>query len=98
MTTPNSEYNVLYEGLVGLRPEAIRVHGSEPDGLSLPAKVLLSEMNGAELILHCETDAGRVTAVAPRHAFPNNPEKVWLDCDMARAHVFDSQTGLRVEL
>ncbi|PIP00084.1 ABC transporter ATP-binding protein [Pleomorphomonas carboxyditropha] len=82
---------------IGLRPEAIRVHADEPSGLALPAKVLLSEMNGAELILHCETDAGRVTAIAPRHEFSFHPARVWLGCDMSRAHVFDSRTGLRLE-
>jgi sn-glycerol 3-phosphate transport system ATP-binding protein/multiple sugar transport system ATP-binding protein len=90
---------VLPAGKVaGLRPEAIRVHTAEPSAPSLPAKVLLTEMNGAELILHCETDAGRVTAIAPRHDFPSHPEKVWLAYDLKRAHMFDSRTGLRVEL
>src|SRR5690606_35285943 len=36
----------------GFRPEVLKVHDSEPQGTSWPAKVLLSEMTGADAILH----------------------------------------------
>jgi sn-glycerol 3-phosphate transport system ATP-binding protein/multiple sugar transport system ATP-binding protein len=82
--------------IVGLRPEALRVSFTPEAGVSLPAKIVLSEMVGADMILHCETPAGRVTAMAPRRDFAAGQEQVWLGYDAAQVLFFEAGTGARV--
>ncbi|WP_445680117.1 ABC transporter ATP-binding protein [Radicibacter daui] len=82
--------------IVGLRPEALRASFTREAGASLPAKIVLSEMVGADMILHCETPAGRVTAMAPRRDFTAGQEQVWLGYDAAQALFFEAGTGARI--
>ncbi|RVV97408.1 ABC transporter ATP-binding protein [Mesobaculum littorinae] len=83
------------DSIAGLRPEALSLHGTAPGGPALRARVTLSEMTGSGVILHCDTDAGRMTAVTPRHALPPDPGALWLGFDPARVHLFDAATGTR---
>lgn len=77
---------------VGLRPEAITVLAEEPADktLSIPADITLSEMTGAELILHCDSAVGKISAIASRTALPKGQTRVWLSCQAEKALYFDS--------
>ncbi len=83
---------------IGLRADALTLVGSRPEGVALRACVTLSEMTGSEVVLHCETSAGRITLMARRNALPANLSNCWIACDMADAHFFDGETGERREL
>ena len=82
---------------IGLRSDALTLVGAKPAGTALPASVTLSEMTGSDVVLHCETPAGRVTLTAHRSALPANLDDCWIACDMRAAHFFDSETGARRE-
>ncbi len=84
--------------VVGLRPEALRIHREQPAAPALPARLLLSEMTGSEIILHCDTAVGRVTATAARNDVPRESDTLWIEYDLDRALFFDSGTGDRVSL
>jgi ABC-type sugar transport system ATPase subunit len=84
--------------IVGLRPEILTLHGDEPDGAALPARVVLSEMTGAEMLFHCETSAGRVTVAARRDAIPAGTGSVWISYKLEQALFFDSKTGRRIDI
>ena len=82
----------------GLRPEILSIHDERRQQSALPARLLLSEMTGSDMLLHCETPAGRLTVSAPRKDLPKNPENFWIAFDVERALFFNSQNGDRVEL
>ncbi|SHN05476.1 ABC transporter ATP-binding protein [Roseibium suaedae] len=81
----------------GLRPDMLTVHGENPGG-ALPARIILSEMTGSEMLLHCETPAGRLTVTAARRDMPSGTDGLWISYDLDRALYFDSQTGDRIDL
>ncbi len=83
---------------IGLRPDLLAVRGDNPGGAALPARLVLSEMTGSEMLLHCESPAGRLTVTAPRRDLPVDTGKLWISYDLDRALFFDSQSGDRVEL
>lgn len=84
---------------LGLRPETIAVTApQERAAPGLPGRVVLSEMTGAEVTLHCDTDAGRLVVTAPRQSVADLSEAVTLYPDLRRAHGFDRQTGARLDL
>ncbi len=82
----------------GLRPEILSVHAEKPNKTALPARLLLSEMTGSDMLLHCESPAGRLTVSAPRQDIPKNTEQFWIAFDLDRALFFDSENGDRVDL
>ncbi|MDO1582481.1 ABC transporter ATP-binding protein [Rhizobium oryzicola] len=81
----------------GLRPEILSVHEGKPGEPALPARIVLSEMTGSDMLLHCDTPAGRLTAAAPRRSVSAGLYDLWISYDPDRALFFDSQTGARVE-
>ncbi|GHA25627.1 sugar ABC transporter ATP-binding protein [Devosia pacifica] len=83
--------------LVGLRPEMLHVELDKPLGPALPAKIVLSEMTGSDIIVHCETPAGRVTVVTARKHLPRGTGDCWISYDLDDALFFDGETGNRVE-
>ncbi|MFN7025040.1 MAG: ABC transporter ATP-binding protein [Pseudorhizobium sp.] len=83
--------------IVGLRSDALTLVDAKPEGTVLPARVTLSEMTGSDVVLHCETPAGRVTLTAHRNALPADLDDCWIACDMKAAHFFDKETGERHE-
>ncbi|MCR8724980.1 ABC transporter ATP-binding protein [Frigidibacter sp. ROC022] len=83
--------------VVGLRPETLTVHASRPAGPAIAGRVTLSEMTGAVLVLHCDTDAGRLVVAAPRSALPPGAGPVWITHDPGKALCFDQTTGARIE-
>jgi sn-glycerol 3-phosphate transport system ATP-binding protein/multiple sugar transport system ATP-binding protein len=86
---------------VGFRPEALTVHIQRPhdaNSVGMPAHVALSEMTGATFILHCNTAAGRISAVIPRaDTVPAEGDQIWLALNAAQALCFDGKTGVRLE-
>lgn len=82
----------------GLRPEILSVHAEKPHQAALSARLLLSEMTGSDMLLHCESPAGRLTVSAPRQDQPKDAEQFWIAFDLDRALFFDSQSGERVDL
>ncbi|NSZ19911.1 ABC transporter ATP-binding protein [Agrobacterium vitis] len=83
---------------VGLRPEALTVNACKPEGPALPARLLLSELTGAELLLHCDSPAGRLIVTAPRGEATEHASELWISYELERALFFDSENGERVEL
>jgi sn-glycerol 3-phosphate transport system ATP-binding protein/multiple sugar transport system ATP-binding protein len=83
---------------VGLRPELLTVHATNPGGAALRARLLMSEMTGSDMLLHCESPAGRLTVTAARRDMPENVDEFWVSCDLDRALFFDGQSGDRVDL
>lgn len=83
---------------VGLRPETLTVHGEKPEEPALEARLVLSEMTGSDLLLHCDSAAGRLTAIAPRTQFPERCASFWISYDLDRALFFDNDSGKRVDL
>ncbi|WEX11269.1 ATP-binding cassette domain-containing protein [Chelativorans sp. AA-79] len=83
--------------VVGLRPEALSI-GTEPaKGAAIEGRIALSEMTGATVVLHCDTDLGRMTATVSRHDMPSDPSTVWIGYDPAQTLCFDADTGIRLE-
>lgn len=82
---------------VGLRPDMLDLHGEDPGRGALVARIVLSEMTGSEMLLHCETSAGRLTVTAARKDMPHDPERLWISFDLDRALFFDSKSGDRVD-
>nr|WP_241963473.1 TOBE domain-containing protein [Paracoccus suum] len=81
---------------MGLRPETLKISATQPHSPAVRGKVLLSEMSGAEVILHCDTDLGSLTMTGPRKALPSNLDEVWVGIDIAEALYFDASSGMRV--
>lgn len=73
----------------GLRPEVLTLHEARPDTSAIPGRVVLIEATGAGLILHCDTDVGRMVAVAPRSERPPIGTSLWIGLDPERALLFD---------
>lgn len=82
--------------IAGLRPETLRLKAAEPDGPSLPARIVLSEMTGSDIIMHCDSPAGPVTVTHARKNIPSSTAQVWLSYDLSDALFFDPETGQRV--
>ncbi|QFY63207.1 ATP-binding cassette domain-containing protein (plasmid) [Rhizobium grahamii] len=82
----------------GLRPENMSVHLEEPAEPAMPVKLALSEMTGSDIILHCDSPAGRLTLTSQRRNVPCNADTFWVTCDLERAVFFDSKSGNRVDL
>lgn len=83
---------------IGLRPEHIAIQAEKTGASALPVRVLLSEMTGSELILHCDSPAGRLTLTCPRERMPRASANLWAICDLDRALFFDDADGRRIEL
>jgi sn-glycerol 3-phosphate transport system ATP-binding protein/multiple sugar transport system ATP-binding protein len=82
----------------GLRPDMLSVHLAAPSLPALPARIAMSELTGSEVLLHCDTSAGRLTVNAPRKDAPLGKGHVWITYDIDQALFFDDASGERVEL
>lgn len=83
---------------VGFRPEALTMSRADVRGPAIQAHVVLSEMTGATFIVHCESQAGRISAVVARgENLPTDGDKVWLALDPNQALCFDVTTGDRLD-
>jgi ABC-type sugar transport system ATPase subunit len=81
----------------GLRAEVLTLHANKPVGPAIQGRVILVEATGAGLILHCDTDAGRVVTVVPRQERPPIGSSLWIGFDPAQALLFDP-SGARIVL
>ena len=82
---------------LGLRPDTLRLHREKPGAASIEARLTLTEMTGSEVVLHCQTQSGVMSAIAHRgQELPAPGDRIWLEYDAAAAHLFDMQTGARV--
>lgn len=81
---------------IGLRPEALSIKTEGAGGCCLPGRIALSEMTGSDVILHCDTDAGRLTVIEERTERVRDGADVLINVDMERAHYFSTVDGGRV--
>jgi sn-glycerol 3-phosphate transport system ATP-binding protein/multiple sugar transport system ATP-binding protein len=70
----------------------------EPHEPALPVRLVLSEMTGSDIILHCDSPAGRITLTSPRKDVPRHADNFWVMCDLDRVVFFDNQSGSRVNI
>ncbi|MEZ2130800.1 MULTISPECIES: ABC transporter ATP-binding protein [unclassified Sinorhizobium] len=84
--------------LAGLRPEFLSICAERPHESALPVRLMLSEMTGSEIILHCDSPAGRITLTSARKDVPRDAGSLWVAYDLDRAVFFDNQSGNRVDL
>ncbi|WP_137132242.1 ABC transporter ATP-binding protein [Rhizobium sp. FY34] len=82
----------------GLRPDILKLHAQRPARPSLEARLVLSEMTGSDLLLHCDSAAGRLTVTAPRREVTEQARQLWISYDLDRALFFDNDSGERVDL
>jgi sn-glycerol 3-phosphate transport system ATP-binding protein/multiple sugar transport system ATP-binding protein len=82
---------------VGLRPEDLQIHSGKPNGNALAVRLLLSEMTGSTMILHCDSPAGRLTLNCARKDMPAASDDLWVTYDLGRALLFDEASGRRVD-
>ncbi len=80
---------------LGIRPETLRVArpGETPD---LHLDVDVAEELGADTLLHGKVGGQEVVARVPSNAGYHDKSRPGLMVDMARAHLFDTDSGLRV--
>ena len=90
--------NAATEVTIGLRPEDIQVHG--PDGTGLQVTVNLVEELGADGYIYAEGEQGgrreQVVARVSGGEYPRVGEQVKLSVKPGRVHLFDVETGERL--
>jgi sn-glycerol 3-phosphate transport system ATP-binding protein/multiple sugar transport system ATP-binding protein len=82
----------------GLRPEHLTIRVGEAPSGGLPVRLLLTEMTGSALILHCDSPAGRLTLNCARQHMPVNAANLWVGFDLRQALFFDDENGQRVDV
>jgi sn-glycerol 3-phosphate transport system ATP-binding protein/multiple sugar transport system ATP-binding protein len=82
----------------GLRPDILTVHTERPARPALEARIVLSEMTGSDLLLHCDSPAGRLTVTTPRRERMLAADPLWISYDLDRTLFFDNDSGERVDL
>jgi ABC-type sugar transport system ATPase subunit len=86
-------------GLVaGLRPEHLSLHAGGHPPNAIPVRLLLSEMAGSSMILHCDSAAGRLTLSSSRKDVPSDTSSLWVSYAMDSALFFNNESGERIEL
>ncbi len=80
---------------LGIRPENVRVSGAQQDHW-MPVTVYVTELMGSETIVIVETNSQRIIARAAGDFRAETSSSVYIDFDLTRAHLFDSETGLRL--
>jgi len=88
-TAPAGNYTL------GIRPETMRIArpGETPD---LHLDVDVAEELGADTLLHGKIGGQDIVARVPSHAGYHDHSRPGLMVDIARAHLFDGDSGLRV--
>ncbi|HEY9541313.1 MAG TPA: sn-glycerol-3-phosphate ABC transporter ATP-binding protein UgpC [Luteimonas sp.] len=80
---------------MGLRPEDMRING-ETGAAGLPAQVEAVEPVGNEAFVNLRCGEGEIILRQPPHDLPSPGDVVQLGHVPARAHFFDSETGVRL--
>jgi multiple sugar transport system ATP-binding protein len=78
--------------LYGMRPE----HCSVASGEGLPAEVVVVEPTGADTQLFCRFNGQEVTSLVRDRVDCRAGDRIGLVPDLARAHIFDVATGVRL--
>jgi multiple sugar transport system ATP-binding protein len=78
--------------LYGIRPEHCGLGARD----GLPADVVVVEPTGADTQLYCRCNGQEVTAMVRDRVAAHAGERICLVPDLARAHLFDAATGLRL--
>jgi multiple sugar transport system ATP-binding protein len=78
--------------LYGMRPE----HCALADGQGLPAEVVVVEPTGADTQLFCRFNGQEVTSLVRDRVDCRAGDRIGLVPDLARAHIFDVATGVRL--
>jgi len=78
--------------LYGIRPE----HCAIGSGGGLPAEVVVVEPTGADTQLYCRVNRQEVTATIRDRASCRPGDHIVLAPDLARAHLFDAESGARL--
>src|SRR5437660_233262 len=78
--------------LYGMRPE----HCLLAEGAGLPADVVVVEPTGADTQLYCRFNGQEVTSLARDRVSCRAGDRVSLQPDLARAHLFDGASGARL--
>lgn len=81
---------------LGIRPEDIEVSREEKTGNSFPSIIYFKQSMGAEDILNLKVGDLVYKAIAPPSLMTKIGETVYANIDMERAHLFDSESGVRV--
>jgi len=82
-------------GLVlAIKPEHIRVSPSPRAPNSLAGEVFLVEPTGATTVLSVKVNGTILKSIIPAEYVANAGQRVWLDFNEGRVHVFDKTTGL----
>jgi multiple sugar transport system ATP-binding protein len=88
---PNARAEDGQPVLYGIRPEHCA-----PASQGLPVEVIVVEPTGADTQLYCKLDGKDFTAVVRDRTSVHPGERVMLQPDLARTHLFDASTGRRL--
>jgi len=80
---------------LGIRPENVRVSNMQTNHW-MPATVYVTELMGSESFVIVEMHSQRIIARAPGDFRADTGSAIWIDFDLTKAHLFDSDTGLRL--
>jgi len=78
--------------LYGMRPE----HCLLAEGAGLPAEVVVVEPTGADTQLYCRFNGQELTSLVRDRVTCRAGDRISLNPDLARAHLFDSASGARL--
>jgi multiple sugar transport system ATP-binding protein len=78
--------------LYGIRPE----HCLLADGVGLPAEVIVVEPTGADTQLYCRFNGQELNSLVRDRVSCRAGDRISLNPDLARAHLFDHATGARL--
>jgi multiple sugar transport system ATP-binding protein len=84
--------------LIGIRPEHLALVDADADAAVFRGRAVLVESTGSEVLVHIETEAGRLVAKTSEveNAKPHEGETIGLAVDGRRAHLFDRATEARL--
>ena len=80
--------------LYGIRPEDLRLVG---EGEGFPLTVDVVETTGREIELFGALGTRRLCVLLQARASVRPGETVWIDPEPARAHLFDAESGARLD-
>ena len=90
---PHGVSSVDGQGVIyGMRPE----HCSLADGAGLPADVVVVEPTGADTQLYCRFNGQELTTLVRDRVSCHPGDRIGLQPDLARAHLFDAASGARL--
>jgi len=82
--------------LVGVRPEDVLVHERQVHAAAFPARVSVVEPLGAETIVDLRLGPHMLKAIVPPTQILNEQQEVWISFNMAKLHILDAHTGIRL--